>query len=251
MSDVALWRYMDFWKFSDIIDNNRLFFAFRNSFADAHEGKETNQTITQITDYFITNMLSLYPGEGTLIGNEQDFVNTRRKQIQLWLDQMGINCWHINPSINRAMISKFADDPIDAVIIKSSKERICSVLKEQFIEFECDEVKYIDFKKDTFDPRGHYNFLFHMPNYPHLVKENEFRFIIPVYRSREDCMHEYYHADSIPSKEYIARKSLRDNAIKNGFFVKIDTDKLIEAIYCNSTVVDEIKKTTNIPIHSL
>jgi len=40
MKNFPLWRYIDFYKFKDMLETSSLFFAFRNTFYDACEGED-------------------------------------------------------------------------------------------------------------------------------------------------------------------------------------------------------------------
>lgn len=251
MCDLTLWRYMDFAKLRDIIRHNRLFFAFRGSFRDAHEGEERPSTISQISDHFIENSLLQHPELRLIFDNTQNHVTRYRQQIQSQLNHYGISCWHINHTVNMDMMRNFTDG-INGVVIKSSKNKICSVLENQYISFESKKVNYIDMQSGTFNALNNFDYLFHMPNYQYLIQENEYRFIIPVCSFREDLIINDYDADSYEVKEYNIRTRLRECATDKGFFVDANHRDFIESIQCcNLRNVEEIRDMTDISVNLL
>lgn len=48
--DLIIWRYMDLWKFLDIIDNKRLYLSRADSFDDKFEGRITNRKVRKFDD---------------------------------------------------------------------------------------------------------------------------------------------------------------------------------------------------------
>jgi len=48
--DLIIWRYMDLWKFLDIVDNKKLYLARADTFEDKFEGRIANRKIRDLDD---------------------------------------------------------------------------------------------------------------------------------------------------------------------------------------------------------
>ena len=48
--DLIIWRYMDLWKYLDIVDNKKLNVARADTFEDTFEGRVANRRVCDLDD---------------------------------------------------------------------------------------------------------------------------------------------------------------------------------------------------------
>lgn len=121
--NTIIWRYIDFTKFIDLLENESLFFCRSDKFQDPYEG------FFRLKDYEKTR---------NLLGN-QNLV----KKFYF------INCWHRNDNQSDAMWRIFLKTN-NGIAIKSSVARFKKALNKSPEDIFLSEVYYRDFEKVTF-----------------------------------------------------------------------------------------------------
>jgi len=123
-SNIQIWRYTNFEKFIDLLDNEELFFCRLDKFQDPFEG------IFRLKDYENTKVL--------------------------WRDEHKIkqfyfaNCWHQNKFQSDAMWKIYLDTN-NGIAIKSSFDKLVKSLEETEEEIHISQIRYINQNTTTFN----------------------------------------------------------------------------------------------------
>lgn len=174
----TLYRYMDFWKFEDIISRKALFFSRGDKFEDQYEGLETELS---------KSMRRAVHNDDSYNENSKFYDRNRRC--------LAVHCWHISDFESTAMWKQFARE-IDGIAIRTTVKRIKSALNSYGKNLCIRNIKYVENHLHEFTPFG-------CPFFPFLVKrkeyakENELRII---YGEGKGCIKEsmQYFAPEIP-----------------------------------------------------
>lgn len=160
-----IWRYMDFTKFVDILENQALFFARSDRFEDKFEGTLpiANEVIEEKENEISEDKRDYEHRECTL------------KLIKEIRKHMLISCWHINDSESDAMWKLYSQST-QSIAIQTSFGRLKEAFKNTDETIYIGKVKYIDYNLDVISESSLYNFWLHKRKaFSH---ENELRAII-------------------------------------------------------------------------
>jgi len=106
--DTKIWRYMDFWKFKDLLNRKCLFFTRIDDFDDFFEGKSSDE------------LHSLF---------------------EIYKKRTYANCWHQNDYESNLMWQAYIKDSV-GIVIQSSFVGLCQCFKESKIEQYIGKVTY-------------------------------------------------------------------------------------------------------------
>jgi len=207
-NETVLWQYMNLEKFEKIILSRKLFFCRASKFEDKDEGtlpiKESEYNKRK--------------------GNRQGFDSRHESEKSNTI----VNCWHINTDESSYMWEEYGEK---GVVIKSSLERIYMAFENTDERIPHSEVRYIDYKNDTwFNPK----------TYPH-IEYNTFTPLIhkeidKFQKEREFRLLIYVDTEGFDNDVY-----WKNQVYENGKLISVDLNCLIEKIIiCPNT--DEKEK---------
>ncbi len=108
----TLWRYMDFWKFKDLLETSALYFARSDQFRDPFEGRLSPGNATQMSASDRA-FYSAYPIESS--AKELEVSREIMRQVVF------ICCWHRNTKESRQMWQAYTAGPESLVVTTSAK----------------------------------------------------------------------------------------------------------------------------------
>ncbi|AQM61455.1 hypothetical protein [Clostridium baratii] len=193
-----IWRYMDFTKFVDILENEALFFTRSDRFKDKFEGT--------------------LPIANEVIKERESKVDYEDRKLKLKLikevrKHMLISCWHINDSESDAMWKLYSQST-QSIAIQTSFGRLKEAFKKTDETVNIGKVKYIDYNLDVINEDSLYNFWLHKRKaFSH---ENELRAII----CRCDI-----------SKIKYTNLNIKDIPSDYGENIDVDLNMLIDSVY--------------------
>lgn len=223
---LLIWRYMDFWKFEKLLeDNGSLYCTRADKFKDMFEGQYSDITISSLEneykekhgEIFVKNWKALYFDNG-------DYVEaTKRNSL--------VNCWHKNDKENLDMWKSYTKDK-DSLAIKTNINSLIKsidIVDNSSICIDIGEVQYIDFHNTPLEYESNILApLFYKDN--KYSYENELRVI--VWRRPENN---------------ILRTNNSNFNLEHGGSIKLNLDELISEIYISPFADDEfIIKISNI-----
>ena len=192
--DFLLWRYIDLKKLEDMLKTSSLFFAFRKTFIDACEGKDSKYKQLQrklhvgneaIASALLSNFMCGNTG-GTFITDPKSREECLLKNLERDLDNIGINCWTLHEDYNDGMPPRFVDaKPLNEkkyVGIKASYQNILSAffspLKEKDMLYHKRVEYHRDYDTAKLTIHNDWDHLFHMGY--EWETEKEYRFILSL-----------------------------------------------------------------------
>lgn len=196
-NETVLWQYMNLEKFENIIQNQCLFFRRVSKFDDKSEGTLP----VKESDY------------NKRKGNRQGFDSRHESEKSNTI----ANCWHNNSVESSYMWGKYGKQ---GVVIKSSLERIYMAFENTDERIQHSEVRYINYKNDTwFNPK----------TYPH-IEYNTFtplihKEIAEFEEEREFRLMICVDIEGLDNDEYLKKQKS-----ENGKMISVDLNCLIEKI---------------------
>lgn len=109
----TLWKYMDFWKFQDMLEKAALYFSRQDRFVDPFEGRfaKANEVGFSKTDQA---MYDAYPMINRSLTQAKNQYETHRYCVF-------ISCWHRNKKESREMWNAYTTGPNSVVVVTSAK----------------------------------------------------------------------------------------------------------------------------------
>lgn len=174
LNDNYLWKYMDLWKFLDLINSSTLFFSKVNMMGDQHEGKVPKEIVEYIANEKIDGEI-LLP-----LDVVQDFSDQTFNYLK---ERILISCWTYGESESFAFWKMYAKDKL-GVAMKTSLEDLKNSFNQTKQDVYIGQVNYFDPKKLNYNRR---NALFPFLNkHRYYSYESEVRCIIPMGSSFEE-----------------------------------------------------------------
>lgn len=137
--NVAIWRYMDIGKFTDLITNKRLYMARADLLGDEHEGTTPAAELS----YWQTLLADAESEE------QRQIIQGNREQLSEFARDFRptyyVSCWHMAPDENIAMWERYVRTSA-AVAICSTFSTLRSLLDRTVINVGL--VRYIDYDKE-------------------------------------------------------------------------------------------------------
>jgi len=149
--DVALWRYMDLFKFRNLAQTGRLFMPNARAFGDQLEGSTPQGEIDRRASWIANAQTD--EQRATAKHNHNFYTEMSRKLRALYF----VSCWHMNQFENEVMWNAYTR-PEDGVAIRVSYTDLQQSLPRWV---QMGVVSYVDYEKDEFarhgDTPGHIN----------------------------------------------------------------------------------------------
>jgi len=128
-----LWRYLDYFKFEDLIKSQSLYFSRLDRFQDKLEG---------VSPFSCIKAIASDPEK-----NEEQ----KREAIRLYKIRMERNrqigfacCWHINDNLNFDMWDSYGRNVSDSIAIRTSERKLSSSLRKSGFPFLNEPVQYFE-----------------------------------------------------------------------------------------------------------
>jgi hypothetical protein len=199
--NAKIWRYMDFAKFINLLYKKALFFPRADNLGDPFEGSFPKVNIRK--------------RKGTLSSSDSSFLVTLSNYYKKFVKCTAIISWHINSNESDAMWKLYITGG-EGIAIQSTIGRLKSSLKGyKSHSISLGRVAYVDYEDDRIpdDPLSPY---FHKrKSFEH---EDEYRAIIQPLKNKQN-----------------GEVDFRKSTLKDGIYVPIDLDKLIEHVYLSPT----------------
>lgn len=160
-----LWRYLDFWKFKDMLDTNAIFFARGDTFKDDFEGRfsKGNNGAFSATDQ------AVYSSNN--INRSFDVANAQHEGRR---QNVFISCWHRNTKENRRMWCNYTSTP-NSVVVTTSAKAVYQFMPKEVMK---SPVRYHQRDYARTEIYGWNSLFFYKPlDYSY---ENEFRLILNI-----------------------------------------------------------------------
>ena len=140
VENLYIWRYMDFTKFLNILENKALFFTRADKFEDPLEGTYSRYNSSV---------------RGNVYKDQYNFDCSLTERISAALSQANqqcrpytcVNCWHINSFESEAMWKLYLKSN-EGIAIQSSYQRLIRAVADYPEDVYIGCVKYIDFNRD-------------------------------------------------------------------------------------------------------
>lgn len=138
--EIKIWRYLDFTKFLDLLNSQKLHFTRADKFDDIFEGSLPIKTKINRNQYMIqsANLSGMY-FDGDEISKEA--IKTKEK--------IAINCWHIN-QVESAAMWKLYTKSFEGIAIQSTYKKLEKCLHDSEEMFFLGTVNYINYEDEDF-----------------------------------------------------------------------------------------------------
>jgi hypothetical protein len=140
--DDKIWRYMDFYKFEDLVQTSALYMSRIDMFPDNLEGispescKNSILSESRLDDEEMEQQLELF-NERTAINRKNGFVC----------------CWHLNKSLNPTMWQEYGKDNSDSVAIETTTGQLRKSFTNTTLPLIYEYIRYFDepfFNQETY-----------------------------------------------------------------------------------------------------
>jgi len=224
---VKIWRYMSIEKFQNMLETNSLHFAKVNSFEDPYEG-----IFSKISRINQIKRLGGFLGDVDSKNRKRminHIINFDDKNDQIYRKILLINCWHLNEHESASMWKIHSNEKY-GIAIQSTLKR----LKNSFDINKNDKihigtVRYEDYSKYVMPTKN--SLWKYLTKRKSFECESELRVMV---LNTENTKPKH-----IPVKE----------KTKNGKYVEVDMDTLIEKIYISPLTPNKTKKKIESMIH--
>lgn len=193
--NVTIWRYVDFIKFVDLLENQCLFFARVDKLGDDFEGSCPKANLR-----YRLKQYSRLVG----VDIEADDISAFYRLLR---EFTAVNCWYINEYESAAMWTLYLKSN-EGIALRSSYRRLRDSFIDQKPHKIC-KVHYIDYEKDTMSTNLLAAYLHKRKSFEH---ESELRAIIQVL-----------------SRRRFSKRSKRP--FDTGIRIQVNLDVLIDKIY--------------------
>lgn len=148
-----LWRYMELYKFKDIIENKYLHYSRLDQFSDNLEG---------VSSFECERVIDLDSSMSSI----QKITNKRLYNRRMQNNRVNsfVSCWHINDKINYDMWNEYGNNNIESVCIRTSVNRFEKEISKTGFAILNEPVRY--FEEPYFNQNAYW--------YPSLFKRNLF-----------------------------------------------------------------------------
>ncbi len=133
LTSHKLWRYLNFYKFEDLIKSKTLYFTRLDQFSDKLEG------------------ISPFSCIRAIMSDKEKNEEQKKEAVRLYKIRMENNrkisfacCWHINSDINFKMWDTYGQNAMDSICIETSVNRLNKELTKSKLPFLEEPVQYFD-----------------------------------------------------------------------------------------------------------
>jgi hypothetical protein len=156
---ISVWRYMDLSKFIWMIQRNALYFCRSDLMGDPFEGHYTKAIVDQENEYIRaleSNTAFMAVPHNLDMAREVYRVSTRELPKQL-KQKYFVSCWHMNEEESPAMWKLYTSQN-ESICIQSKYQTFANLLPAEVL---LGIVKYIDYRRDSFDTKEMWSYILH------------------------------------------------------------------------------------------
>jgi hypothetical protein len=174
----SIWRYLDFSKFMNLLENSNIFFPIVDLFEDKLEG--FHNALGENDYYDVTNEGQIIKIDSALderqIENSQLFKGYSSHHVDALRKSVGVSCWRFSEHESHAMWKVFLSSN-EGVAIRTTFNDISKGIKcsKENQNICIGKVNYVDFKKNKIPIDNMFNPLFHKNI--HFKNEEELRIL--------------------------------------------------------------------------
>ena len=215
--EEIVYRYMDFYKFKDLVSSKKLYLSRGDQFdkEDSYEGTETK---------FGTNLRRAVHDSDAFEKNTRLYERNRRC--------VAINSWYVGNQELEAMWGKFAKET-DGIAIRTRVEKIRSALSAWDRYLCVRKMEYTENHDKEFNKFGCPFFPFSIKRKKDFANENELRII---YGEGKGCTEE--------SPRLYQAKEIVDTYVRISMDPSILIDKIVLSPKSTTSVLKEVQKIT-------
>lgn len=150
-----LWRYVDFAKFVDLLETQRLFFSRADQFDDAFEGAsglaERQKEWDEFYLEYFRNAIRFppenapSPPEDVVEREAKRLLGDIKRAIKGERETTFVSCWHSNSGESEALWRLYCPNGSTGVLIETTADRLLDSLDA--LDVELGRVQYLDYKK--------------------------------------------------------------------------------------------------------
>jgi hypothetical protein len=221
--NVAIWRYMDFAKFVNVLDRSALYFCRSDRLGDPFEGSYSKAMVGKPSDTAMTFLQTIKGDEKASLIRSQ--ILESQSKLRRGIRRCAlVNCWHMNNVESAAMWNLYVRNN-KGVAIRSSFNKLKNCLAREKLDVYIGEVEYVDYQ-DYEWPRDNYLYplLHKRKSFEH---EHELRAMIVEFPTPREA--EVGLEVRMPIVDY-GRPRFR-----YGVEARVDLDTLIDTIYVAPT----------------
>lgn len=205
--NAKIWRYMDLWKFRDMLTTSSLHFTRVDKLDDTLEGT-----------WGPTGAFKVYKSYG------KEYIENLKYWEKVFRTTGAVNCWHVNESESKEMWDCYVSNN-DGVAVQSTFLALIKALNASEHKVYAGMMKYISYEVDSFKDCsrtsfGNFTTFFNYKDRS-FIHENELRALIMAIGTKSE-----------PAQRLSA----------NGTKICVDMSVLIEGIY---TPISKIKSVQN------
>lgn len=220
VSNIKLWRYMDFYKFISLLQFGALWFSKLSFLADNYEGT------LPFLDYESLKKKDseIYEWMGK-VGKDNAILSTADSNEKDGRDLTVVNCWNINDDEDLRMWNEYTNGT-DGILIRSTLGRLRKALPCDKSITRIDRVKYVDL--DTYR-LGDYEAS--QANERALLKSKSFEFENELRILTLNIIFPYCLNDDGTEMNELQKKGPGQyNQTRNGIYIKINVQHLIKKV---------------------
>lgn len=237
----TIWRYIEFTQLMSILERKSLRFTAANRFDDPYEGSYTMPDLEEAVDKALDMGLDI---------EEEEFMTMVKSTPDRYLENLYLNCWHMNDYESAAMWNQYSLVE-SGIAIRSTVDRFIDALEacEEY-DVHLSKVDYLDFReddiRDSYVPR---RFLYKRKSYE---PENELRAIIhlnDVIEVETSVAKEKDLTIRYPDQPFQHYPRMEPYAsrlggeLQPGLYVSVDLNTLIDKIFVAPDAPKWIEKT--------
>lgn len=169
----TLWRYMDFTKFIDLLENSTLFFPKVELFEDKFEGIHNGLNYDSMLNFMYGQKKDIKDSELKIVDYAFEHFSDIINQLK---NSCGISCWRLSEYESHAMWKIFLSSN-EGIAIRTNIGKLKNNLQiSESQNIFLGPVKYINYNSQQVPLSHVYSFLFHKNKY--FEHESEFRVIV-------------------------------------------------------------------------
>ena len=151
--EQKIWRYLESYKFEDLIINSSLYLSRLDQFIDNLEGVSPESCMSSILEN--NNLTS---------EKKEESISLYKERMELNRKSGFVCCWHINDSINRKMWDDYGKNSNDSIAIETSVKRLSEATKNSPLPVVFEKIRY--YEDPFYNQEAHW--------FPVLFKHNKF-----------------------------------------------------------------------------
>jgi hypothetical protein len=156
--NISIWRYMNLSNFVWMLQNESLYFCRCDLLGDPYEGHYTQPVAASEADYV---RIMLASPQFSQLSNAEQLARDNFKALlempKKVRSEFYVSCWHMNDEESQAMWKLYTSHD-ESICVRSTYQTLAEALPDACM---LGLVKYIDYRRDSFDFGNALNFIVH------------------------------------------------------------------------------------------